>query len=71
MMDLHVHTLHSDGACSVEEVLREAQCKNLACLAICDHDTMDAWRDLADIGACVWICLPMALMNRCWRMRGC
>ena len=48
MMDLHVHTLHSDGACSVEEVLRAAQRKNLAYLAICDHDTMDAWRDLAD-----------------------
>ena len=47
MMDLHVHTLHSDGACSVEEVLREAQRKNLAYLAICDHDTMDAWRNLA------------------------
>lgn len=40
--DLHVHTTHSDGACSPGEVVRAAANVGLAALAITDHDTLSA-----------------------------
>ncbi len=40
--DLHVHTTHSDGACSPGEVVRAAASVGLAALAITDHDTLSA-----------------------------
>jgi hypothetical protein len=40
--DLHVHTTHSDGACSPGEVVRAAASVGLAALAITDHDTVSA-----------------------------
>lgn len=40
--DLHVHTTHSDGACSPCEVVIAAANARLAALAITDHDTVSA-----------------------------
>ena len=40
--DLHVHTTHSDGACSPGDVVRAAANVGLAALAITDHDTLSA-----------------------------
>jgi predicted metal-dependent phosphoesterase TrpH len=40
--DLHVHTTHSDGACSPAEVVRAADAVGLSALAITDHDTVSA-----------------------------
>ncbi|CAN5703793.1 PHP domain-containing protein [soil metagenome] len=40
--DLHVHTTHSDGACSPGEVVRAAAEVGLSALAITDHDTLSA-----------------------------
>jgi 3',5'-nucleoside bisphosphate phosphatase len=40
--DLHVHTTHSDGACSPGEVVRAAAGVGLAAVAITDHDTLSA-----------------------------
>jgi len=40
--DLHVHTTHSDGACTPSEVVRSAASVGLAALAITDHDTVSA-----------------------------
>ena len=40
--DLHVHTTHSDGACSPCEVVQAASNVNLAALAITDHDSLSA-----------------------------
>jgi hypothetical protein len=40
--DLHIHTTHSDGACSPGEVVRAAASVGLAALAITDHDTLSA-----------------------------
>ncbi len=38
--DLHVHTTHSDGISSVEEVLKKAEEVGLTGIAITDHDTV-------------------------------
>ena len=40
--DLHVHTTHSDGACSPCEVVNAAARVGLTALAITDHDTLSA-----------------------------
>ncbi len=40
--DLHVHTTHSDGACTPAEVVRSAASVGLTALAITDHDTISA-----------------------------
>ena len=37
--DLHLHTLHSDGMFSAEEVVRRARQRGLGAIAITDHDT--------------------------------
>ena len=40
--DLHIHTTHSDGACSPCEVVQAAARVKLAALAITDHDSLSA-----------------------------
>lgn len=40
--DLHVHTTHSDGACTPQDVVRAAASVGLAAVAITDHDTVSA-----------------------------
>lgn len=40
--DLHVHTIASDGAYSVREVLEQARKVNLSAIAITDHDSVEA-----------------------------
>ena len=40
--DLHVHTTHSDGACTPADVVRSAASVGLGALAITDHDTVSA-----------------------------
>ncbi|MFH2138884.1 MAG: PHP domain-containing protein [Candidatus Omnitrophota bacterium] len=41
-VDLHIHTAFSDGTFSPEETVAFAQKKNLAAIAITDHDCVDA-----------------------------
>ena len=38
--DLHSHTLYSDGALSVEDLIQRAKSKGLDIIAITDHDTL-------------------------------
>jgi predicted metal-dependent phosphoesterase TrpH len=40
--DLHIHTYYSDSTASPEEVIIEAKRKGLDCIAITDHDTLEA-----------------------------
>jgi predicted metal-dependent phosphoesterase TrpH len=42
-IDLHTHTLHSDGLLSVEELLRLASRSGISCISITDHDTFAAY----------------------------
>ena len=41
--DLHIHTTHSDGACSPGDVVRSAGAVALTALAITDHDCVSAY----------------------------
>ena len=40
-IDMHLHTTASDGSCSPSEVCQLAIDRNLAAIAITDHDTVD------------------------------
>ncbi|HIS17020.1 MAG TPA: PHP domain-containing protein, partial [Candidatus Coprovivens excrementavium] len=37
MIDLHMHTIFSDGTDSVEEILKKAKKANLEIISITDH----------------------------------
>jgi predicted metal-dependent phosphoesterase TrpH len=41
MIDLHAHTLFSDGSQTPTELIEEAAAKGLAAIAVTDHDTVD------------------------------
>ncbi len=44
-IDLHVHSTFSDGSCTVEELVRLAARRNVALLALTDHDTIEGLLD--------------------------
>lgn len=46
MIDLHSHTIYSDGSSSVSELLDEAAKKELSLLSITDHDSVQAYFEL-------------------------
>ena len=47
LIDVHIHTIYSDGRDDVESVLRVAELKGLDAVAITDHDTLQGyWRAL-------------------------
>ena len=46
-IDLHLHTLYSDGISTPEQVARDAQEMNLAAIALTDHDTVEGCPRLA------------------------
>lgn len=46
MIDLHLHTNHSDGTDTVTELLEKAEQQKLEIISITDHDTLDAYKEL-------------------------
>ncbi len=50
-VDLHIHTIHSDGSSTVQEVLEAASRKGLAAIAITDHDCIDAYPFALELGS--------------------
>lgn len=46
MIDLHLHSNHSDGTDSVAEILKKAEDKKLEIISITDHDAIDAYFEL-------------------------
>lgn len=46
MIDLHIHTNHSDGTDSVEKLLKKAEKQKLEIISITDHDSIDAYYEL-------------------------
>lgn len=49
MLDIHTHTVNSDGEKTVKELLETAGSMGLKYLAITDHDTVNAYDDLKEI----------------------
>ncbi len=47
MIDLHMHTIYSDGDKTVEEVLKMCEERKLECISITDHDTCKQYDDEA------------------------
>lgn len=45
MIDLHIHTVYSDGDKTVEEILKMCEEKNIECISITDHDTCKQYQD--------------------------
>jgi 3',5'-nucleoside bisphosphate phosphatase len=54
-VDLHIHTIHSDGSSTVKEVVEAAARKGLAAIAITDHDCIDAYPEAIEAGTQVGI----------------
>ena len=51
MIDLHVHSNHSDGTCSPEELVSLAQTSGVSVFALTDHDTVSGVRKAKDAAA--------------------
>lgn len=47
-VDFHMHTTHSDGSYSPEELMRACREKNLVCVSVTDHDTMSSFETCQD-----------------------
>jgi len=41
IIDLHIHSKHSDGVLTVKEIVREAKRRNIGLMSITDHDSID------------------------------
>jgi Predicted metal-dependent phosphoesterases (PHP family) len=50
MIDLHVHTTHSDGTFAPDEVVRYAKEKGLSAIAITDHDCVSGMNKAQEAG---------------------
>ena len=46
MIDLHVHTINSDGDFTTEEILKEAEDNNIEILSITDHNNITAYDEI-------------------------
>ncbi len=49
MIDLHIHTIYSDGNLSEIDILKEAENKNLQLISITDHNTCDFYEVIKNI----------------------
>ena len=47
MIDIHMHTIYSDGDKTVEEILKMCEAKKLEYISITDHDTCKQYQDEA------------------------
>lgn len=48
MIDLHCHSIFSDGALTPEELIQKAQSQQLKCLSLTDHDTVSGYPRLLE-----------------------
>ncbi|MEW6051078.1 MAG: PHP domain-containing protein [Candidatus Zixiibacteriota bacterium] len=46
-IDLHMHTLHSDGTCTSAELLDLVRTSGVSAFSVTDHDTLAGYRDIA------------------------
>ena len=48
-IDLHIHSNASDGKFTVEEIIKEAKTRNIAFLAISDHDSIGCQTQASEV----------------------
>ena len=46
MIDLHMHTVYSDGKRNIEQTLEKAEEMNLKAISITDHESCNGYKDL-------------------------
>lgn len=49
MIDLHVHTTHSDGQLKVTQILQRAKDVGIDVISFCDHNVVEAYEELAKL----------------------
>jgi predicted metal-dependent phosphoesterase TrpH len=49
MIDLHIHTISSDGTDTVSNILKKANKLNIEALSITDHNSLAAYLELESI----------------------
>ncbi len=54
-IDLHTHSVYSDGSATVEELINLAGQHNLHALALTDHDTIEGVKEAQQLGASIGI----------------
>ena len=64
--DLHTHTEHSDGANSVEEIVRNAVEKGLDFLAVTDHNTITHHAELERLAGLPIVLIPGEEVTTYW-----
>ena len=47
MIDLHMHSTASDGTDTPQELVQKVREAGISCFSVTDHDTLDAWPELA------------------------
>ena len=47
MVDMHMHTVYSDGDKTVEEILKMCEDKKLEYISLTDHDSVNQYKDEA------------------------
>ena len=50
MIDLHTHTLCSDGSMTPFELVKHAKLSGLSAVAVSDHDTADGVKEAMEAG---------------------
>lgn len=48
MVDMHIHSTHSDGTKTVEEILKKAEELGLDFIAITDHENCGAYQEIEE-----------------------
>ena len=49
--DMHVHTNHSDGTQTIDQVMKRAADLGIHTVAVTDHDTVDTWEEVRSSAA--------------------
>src|SRR4030042_2957469 len=55
IIDLHIHSKSSDGALTVEEIVKEAKLRNIGLMSITDHDSIGCQEIAMDLAGKVGI----------------
>ena len=48
MVDLHIHSSHSDGIFDLKEIIEIAQKSNITYFSITDHDNIESSKEIKD-----------------------